>query len=221
MKNKPVRLTLKSLNNRIDELLSMNKKHSIKTRVYFLLTLLATILIAISTTMSYCNSTKMLRQVTQQNEKINESIVIEQDHYEKSDRPLIYIDAISAVIKVIGNDSVIVVKYKERNVGSGPAKNISSGSFMKIDDVMINSVDTTFFVRKSSLFPGQSAVISNKNKPFPIEIFKDSPYLLIYILYSDITGKPYYFQQLYDIIPEIIDGKPGYRCTSVKWTDFN
>ncbi|MBC8402378.1 MAG: hypothetical protein H8E14_12890 [Candidatus Marinimicrobia bacterium] len=221
MKNKPVRLTLKFLKKQIDELSLKNKKRSIMTRVYFLLTLLATIIIAISTAMSYYNSTKILKQIIQQNEEFSESILIERDHYEKSDRPLIYIDAISANIKVIGKDSVVVVKYNKKNVGSVPAKNLSSGSFMKNDDVMIKSVDTTYFVRKTSLFPGQFTIASNKNRFFPIKMFRESPYLLIYILYSDIKGQPYYFQQLYDIKPEIINGKPGFNCTSVKWTDFN
>lgn len=217
MKEKKV--TLKSLQGEIESLKGKNKRISSWTIFYSTFTLLATIIIAISTYLNYKSSVGMLGQMENQTSQIDETIGLESDYFRKINRPYIYVEKIGVILVPNNNDTFVKIEYILKNVGTLPAKGVHIGTFFKRD--FVTSVDSSNgFVSSSSIFPGQSIHNVFRQALMPIDEYISYPYFLIYILYSDIGGSKYSFQQTYNIIYEKVNGTISLHHPTTKWTEF-
>lgn len=216
---KPKRSTLKKLKAEIDEI--KNQKISKGSIVYFGITLLATATIAISTYLNYVTTKGMLSQMEEQTLQTDTAIKIQSDYYQKTNRPFVYVESLSYSSDILNKDSNVIISFNLKNVGALPAKDVRSGSWLRETKEMISKVDTTYFVYNSSIFPDQGVKSNSSIGPIPLELFKKSPYILVYIGYSDFGEKHYYFQQLYVVEINETDQRLELADPKIIWTDFN
>lgn len=181
------RLTLKilkeeidNINQRIDPPKKDNKK--LFKIGYYLLYLIATCVIAISTFYYWKLSDKM--------------ITLQSDYYQKTIRPFVHLDSILLFPKIHNDSLFISVLYQITNSGSQPALSVQKKLYFS------NKKDDEFNVPfekqgvKNALYPYKIMETPKLRRKYSFDYLTKNKYIHIHIVYKDMSGREYFYKEI-------------------------
>ncbi len=220
-KDKPKRITIRQVKSDLDEL-----RDKILTRKdWSRISVIATVVIAISTIVYVVTTTAILSQMRKDNK-------LQRDYYQKTVRPFIYAHTFTFenVDQPINKKSKVKIQYSLKNAGVLPAKDIHHTALYQTEvNEKFKSQDVSMLPwRKdeteicSALYPDQEiyGFRSKYRKEITLEDLMKYKWVHVFVQYEDPGGIEYFYKWVVEL-RITIEGERLHLNPINKWVDFN